>query len=142
MDRTVVILAGSKSDEGHADRIKGFLYDNYKGNLTVNTHYLSAHKNTKKVLCVLEDYNLQRGVIFITVAGMSNALSGVVACNTHHVVIACPPFEDTAAYMIDIHSTLRMPSKVPFLTVISPENCALAVIRIMEFADAYEPARP
>ena len=35
-----------------------------------------------------------RKIIFVTVAGRSNALSGVVACNTQCPVIACPPFKD------------------------------------------------
>ena len=41
---------------------------------------------------------------------MSNALSGVVACNTHHPVIACPPHVDKVDMMTNINSTLQMPS--------------------------------
>jgi 5-(carboxyamino)imidazole ribonucleotide mutase len=32
--------------------------------------------------------------------------------------------------MINIHSTLQMPSNTPVLTVVDPGNCALAVKRI------------
>ena len=37
---------------------------------------------------------MNQKVVFVTVAGRSNALSGVVAANTHRPVIACPPFKD------------------------------------------------
>ena len=62
---------------------------------------------------------------------MSNALSGVVACNTTVPVIACPPFKDNTDMMVNINSTLQMPN-VPVLTVISTGNAALCVNRIMD----------
>ena len=70
-------------------------------------------------------------VIFVTVAGRSNALSGFVAANSSFPVIACPPFKDKLDYLINIHSTLQMPSKVPVMTVIDPENAVLAIERIL-----------
>ena len=38
---------------------------------------------------------------------MSNALSGVVTCNTKHPVIACPPHSDKVDKMTIINSTLQ-----------------------------------
>ena len=73
-------------------------------------HVSSAHKKTRQVLEILESYeNTGRRVVYITVAGRSNALSGVVACNTTFPVIACPPFKDKDDMMVNINSTLQMP---------------------------------
>ena len=71
-----------------------------------------------------------RRVVYITVAGRSNALSGVVACNTKFPVIACPPFKDKDDMMVNINSTLQMPSKVPVMTILEPENVAMSIARM------------
>ena len=63
-------------------------------------------------------------IIYITVAGMSNALSGVVAANTTNPVIACPPLVDKGDYQVNIHSTLQMPSGVPSACILRPDNLA------------------
>ena len=75
-----------------------------------------------------------KNIIFITVAGRSNALSGVVVCNTHFPVIACPPFKDKNDMHTNIHSTLQMPSKVPTMTILEPNNVALACDRIFNLS--------
>ena len=125
-----VIIAGSESDKEWCQKIE----DNLKkqGIFSI-THYSSAHKETHKVLDLLEDYEDQeRRIVYITVAGMSNALSGVTACNVDAPVIACPPFKDKMDMMVNINSTLQMPSKVPVMTILSPGNVALAVSRIFK----------
>ena len=81
--------------------------------------------------CKLEYFNKGNGkIVFVTVAGMSNALSGVTACNTNYPVIACPPFSDKDDQMLNINSTLQMPSKVPTATILSPGNVALFIKRM------------
>lgn len=138
--RRIVIIAGSRSDEPHVDKLLKGLDEALKTfgiQADCVTVYASAHREPLKVLKVLED---NQGAIFITVAGRSNALSGMVAANCNDVVIACPPFSDTAAYAVDIHSTLRMPSGVPVLTITDPGNCALAVARILKRLN--EPEKP
>ncbi len=127
-----VIFAGSEKDRDHVERIEKALKDCSNNNCAVRTHYMSAHKKTKEVLAQLDEYKDDLKIVFITVAGRSNALSGVVAYNTEAPVIACPPFKSIEEYAIDIHSTLRMPSGVPVLTVIDPDNCALAAWRILK----------
>lgn len=126
----VVILAGSKSDNEWCEKIENCLEQ--QGIFSI-THYSSAHKETAKVLDLLEDYELQeRRIIYVTIAGMSNALSGVTACNSSYPVIACPPFKDKMDMMVNINSTLQMPSKVPVMTILSPGNVALAVSRMFK----------
>jgi phosphoribosylaminoimidazole carboxylase PurE protein len=126
----VVIIAGSKSDKPHVYKIINDLKTN---NIYSVAYYKSAHKNTKEVLDIIEKYNTQnknRQIVFVTVAGRSNALSGVVASNTHHPVIACPPFNDKMDCLTNINSTLQCPSKVPVLTCLEPVNVALAIKNI------------
>lgn len=68
--------------------------------------------------------------MFITIAGMSNALSGFTDAQTHCPVIACPPYSDKFGGA-DVYSSLRMPSGVAPLTILSPENAALAAAKII-----------
>ena len=64
---------------------------------------------------------------------MSNALSGVIAANTTQPCIACPPFKDKMDMMVNIHSTLQMPRRVPSMTILHPVNVALAVRNMLNF---------
>ena len=124
----VVILSGSPSDEPHIAKLRKQL-DAQK--ILYREHVSSAHKKTRQVLQILESYeNAGRRVVYITVAGRSNALSGVVACNTKFPVIACPPFKDKDDMMVNINSTLQMPSKVPVMTILEPENVAMSIARM------------
>ena len=124
--RTILIM-GSTSDEPHAKKITDKL-DEY--NIPWEQHAASAHKQPLKVLNILENNKDKEGIIYVTIAGRSNALSGFVAANSMFPTIGCPPFSDKSDMLINIHSTLQMPSQTPVLTVIDPGNCALAVKRI------------
>lgn len=124
----VMIISGSTSDEEHCKKI---LYSLLKHNIIGGCCYISAHKNTQKTIDYINYINKNYNkVIWITVAGMSNALSGVVAANTKFPVIACPPFKDNIDMMVNIQSTLQMPSNVPVMTVINIDNAVLACKRI------------
>ena len=118
---------GSTSDEPHAKKITEKL-DKY--NIEWEQHAASAHKQPLKVLEILEVNKNKQNIIYITIAGRSNALSGFVAANSEFPTIGCPPFSDKSDMLVNIHSTLQMPSQTPVLTVIDPGNCALAVKRI------------
>jgi len=118
---------GSISDEPHAKKITDKL-DSY--NISWEQHAASAHKEPLKVLEILEANKQEKKVVYITIAGRSNALSGFVAANSEFPTLGCPPFSDKADMLVNIHSTLQMPSNTPVLTVIDPGNCALAIKRI------------
>lgn len=122
-----VLIMGSTSDEHHAKKITDKL-DDY--GINWEQHAASAHKQPLKVLDILDANKDKEGVVYITIAGRSNALSGFVAANSEFPTIGCPPFSDKSDMLVNIHSTLQMPSKTPVLTVIDPGNCALAVKRI------------
>ena len=122
-----IIIMGSTADEPHAKKITTKL-DEYKINW--EQHAASAHKQPLEVLKILESNKDKENVVYITIAGRSNALSGFVAANSDFPTLGCPPFSDKADMLVNIHSTLQMPSNTPVLTVIDPGNCALAVKRI------------
>ncbi len=123
----IIIICGSTSDFDFANKIKEPLEKKYE----VELHAASAHKEPQKVLEIVEEGSKNPRNIFITIAGRSNALSGFVGANSNNVTIACPPFKDKLDYLVNIHSTLQMPSKTPVLTVIDAGNCVLAVERLM-----------
>ena len=122
-----VLIMGSTSDEPHAKKITDKL-DEY--GITWEQHAASAHKQPLKVLEILEANKDGGKIVYITIAGRSNALSGFVAANSEFPTLGCPPFSDKADMLVNIHSTLQMPSNTPVLTIIDPGNCALAVKRI------------
>ena len=122
----VVIIMGSKADLDWADQISSVLA---KFEIETITRIASAHKVPLKCYNLIKEYE-KENVVFITIAGMSNALSGFTDAQTHCPVIACPPYSDKFAGA-DLYSSIRMPSGVAPLTVLSPENAALAAAKIL-----------
>ena len=114
-----VLIMGSTSDESHAKKITNKL-DDY--GIAWEQHAASAHKQPLKVLEILETKKNEKDIVYITIAGRSNALSGFVAANSEFPTLACPPFVDKTDMLVNIHSTLQMPSNAPVLTIIDPEN--------------------
>ncbi|MBN2111842.1 AIR carboxylase family protein [Candidatus Woesearchaeota archaeon] len=128
----VVPIGASKKDEEHWKKIADALREN---NVPYTAPFFgSAHKETRRVLDFVEsmDRDSIEPLVYLTFAGRSNGLGPVVAGNTRYPVIACPPFKDTATYAVDIHSSLRMPSNLPLMTVVEPGNAVLAAKRIID----------
>ncbi len=124
----VVILLGSDSDKEFVDGMpKEFKAWGVDAEIIV----ASAHKVPEKVFKIVSKNNeSEDDIVYITVAGRSNGLSGVVAANSIHPVIACPPYKDKLDFMVNINSTLVMPSDTPVLTVLDRLNAIMAVLRI------------
>ena len=130
----VTLFLASKSDKEHGENILSVLKDFA---IEVETIVASAHKVPEKVHEKVEELNKRtEPTVIITCVGLSNGLSGAVAGSSVHPVIACPVFKDKEDYIVNIHSTLQMPSEVPVLTVLSPKNAALAAVRILAESDA------
>src|SRR5687767_4450546 len=128
----VVILLGSKSDMEHRAAIARGL-DRFA--VTHETRIASAHKVTRYLLDLLDRYEGDgRPRVYITVAGRSNALSGVVDANSRHPVIACPPYGERFGGM-DLLSSVRMPGGVAPMLVLDPEGAALAAAKILAMGD-------
>ncbi len=127
MPEEVIFILGSKKDREFIKPATDFL-DEFDVDFTLRI--ASAHKTPEKVLNIIEEYEDEEGIVYITVAGRSNALSGFVDANTTFPVIACPPYSDKFSGS-DIFSSLRMPSGVGPLVVLNPENAALAALKIL-----------
>lgn len=123
------IMAGSISDKWHCNKLINEIENNLMNDCNWHVYYMSAHKNTSKVLTYLN--SLEGKNILITVAGRSNALSGVTTCNCEYPVFACPPFKDKVDMMVNINSTLQMPSNTPVMTVLSVDNVIKCCERII-----------
>src|SRR5207244_6625497 len=94
----------------------------------------SAHKATQRLLQILQEYEQQGPLVYITIAGRSNALSAVVDANTRYPVIACPPYSDHFGGM-DVLSSLRLPSGIASPTILEPEGAALLAAKILALSD-------
>ena len=73
-----ILIMGSTFDEPHAKKITDKL-DEY--NIPWEQHAASAHKQPLKVLEILEANKSEKDIVYVTIAGRSNALSGFVATN-------------------------------------------------------------
>lgn len=125
----VPIIMGSKVDEAHGRKIAGYLEE---FDVKAELYVASAHKVPELVLDIVSDFNKSGDdICYITIAGRSNGLSGVVAANAIHPVIACPPFKDKVDYMANVHSSTLYPSDTPSMLVVDPQNAAHAAIRIL-----------
>jgi 5-(carboxyamino)imidazole ribonucleotide mutase len=122
----VVIIMGSKADLEWARQI-GNVIKSFE--IETILRIASAHKVPLKCYNLIKEYE-KENVVFITIAGMSNALSGFTDAQTHCPVIACPPYSDKFAGA-DLYSSIRMPSGVAPLTILNPENAALAAAKIL-----------
>jgi phosphoribosylaminoimidazole carboxylase PurE protein len=126
-----IIILGSKSDLEHgraiARSLEGF-------GVEAIIRIASAHKVTGYLLDLLAEYERSgRPRVYVTVAGRSNALSGVVDANVAAPVIACPPYSDRFGGL-DILSSLRMPGGVAPLVVLEPEAAGLAAAKMLALA--------
>jgi 5-(carboxyamino)imidazole ribonucleotide mutase len=93
----------------------------------------SAHKTPELVLTILKEFE-EGKVVYVTVAGRSNALSAFVDANTSKPVIACPPYSEKYSGA-DIYSSLRVPSGIGSTVTIEPEGAAIAAAKILALED-------
>ena len=130
MTTKVVILMASERDLEYcreiAKHIKTF-------GLEYEFRVASAHKTPEKVLEILKEFE-QEKIVYVTVAGRSNALSAFVDANSAKPVIACPPYSEKYGGA-DIYSSLRIPSGIASLVTVEPEGAALAAAKILAVED-------
>jgi 5-(carboxyamino)imidazole ribonucleotide mutase len=132
MTSQVIIIMGSKSDLSQAQSIVKTLKTL---EISYQLRVCSAHKATQRLLEILYEYEQEGPLVYITIAGRSNALSAVVDANTRYPVIACPPYSDRFAGM-DILSSLRLPSGIASPTILEPEGAALLAAKMLALSDA------
>jgi phosphoribosylaminoimidazole carboxylase PurE protein len=128
----VIMLMGSGSDLPIAEEI-GKVLDRF--GVPWERRVASAHKSIRYLLDLLKVWEADpEPKVYITIAGRSNALSGVVDANVTAPVIACPPYSDRFAGA-DLLSSLRMPSGVAPGVVLEPEAAALLAVKILALSD-------
>jgi 5-(carboxyamino)imidazole ribonucleotide mutase len=127
-DPQVVVIVGSRSDLPFVEQITAALDD---FGLSWETRIASAHKSAHHLLQMLEEYGQTEGPrVYITVAGRSNALAGLVDANVVEPVITCAPYSEKFAGA-DVLSSLRMPSGVAPAVVLEPEAAALLAAKML-----------
>ena len=125
----VVILMGSGADRDHCAKIAAVLA---KLGVDHVQRIGSAHKTPEHVLQIIEEYeSSDRPIVWVTIAGRSNALSAFVDAKVVSPVISCPPLSMPE----DVWSSLRMPSDVAPLVVLDPANAGLAAAKIAALYD-------
>jgi phosphoribosylaminoimidazole carboxylase PurE protein len=132
MTQKAVVIMGSKSDFDFCEKIKGSFE---KLSIPCELRIASAHRTTRYLLDMLHDYQRSGDqVVFVTVAGLSDALSGVVAAQRIFPVVACPPDIEKHGYA-KIFSSAYTPSDVPVAFVDGPEKVANFVGQIFAMSN-------
>src|SRR5258708_36724493 len=131
MPSQIIIVMGSNAALPHAKAAAKTLN---ALEISSTMRVCSAHKATQRLLQLLQEYEQTGPLVYITIAGRSNALSAVVDANTCYPVIACPPYSDRFGGM-DILSSLRLPSGIASPTILEPEGAALLAAKILALAD-------
>jgi phosphoribosylaminoimidazole carboxylase PurE protein len=128
----VVLLSGSPSDADWVDKIAAVLSELGVPHIK---RVGSAHRVPEHVLELLRHYDRSdEPTVFITVAGMSDALSGLTDANVLSPVVACPPKSDSFAGL-DVLSSLRTPPGVAPIVALAPANAALAAAKILALGE-------
>ena len=128
----VVIIMGSKGDLPQAQGVTKTLKTL---EISYQMRVCSAHKATNRLLEILHEYEQQsEPLVYVTIAGRSNALSAVIDANSRYPLISCPQYSDRFGGA-DIFSSLRLPSGIASPTIIEPEGAALLAAKILALSD-------
>jgi phosphoribosylaminoimidazole-succinocarboxamide synthase len=129
----VAVIIGSAADAAHAKRVCDTLA---QLGVPSRTHVASAHKTPNHALRRVQQLDNMLGrVVYVTIAGRSNALSAFVDAATSNPVIACPVVSSTWGGM-EVLSSLHLPSGVASAVILEPENAALAAAKILALDDS------
>ncbi|MCL2691545.1 MAG: AIR carboxylase family protein [Candidatus Bathyarchaeota archaeon] len=130
MTSKAVIIMGSERDLDFSREIAKYL--KLLG-VTYEFRVASAHKTPLVVLEILKEFEDTK-IVYVTVAGRSNALSAFIDGNTTKPVIAIPPYSEKFGGT-DIYSSLRVPSGIGSVVTIEPEGAAIAATKILALND-------
>ena len=125
----VAIIMGSNSDRHIAEGAIEILESN---NVSYDIRVISAHRNPEELDKYLKDSDAD---VFIAIAGLSAALSGVIASKTNKVVIGVPVSSKLGG-LDALLSTVQMPKGVPVASVgiDNSVNAALMAVRILNLS--------
>jgi phosphoribosylaminoimidazole carboxylase PurE protein len=117
----VVIVAGSDSDRSHIEQLITSLkmYE-----IPYDVRICSAHKSPARLLKMIKEYEKQEiPLVWVAVAGGTDALSGTLAFHSDRPVISCPPDGLN-------HSCLTNPPGSSNATILRPKNVAHFVAQV------------
>lgn len=131
----VAVLMGSASDSQKmapaADTLERF-------GIEADVRVLSAHRNPKQVVELVESARESGYVAFICGAGMAAHLAGVVAAHTTLPVVGVPMSGGALNGVDALYSTVQMPKGIPVATVAvdGAMNAALLVVQMLAIGDS------
>lgn len=129
---------GSKSDLEFCDKIRSGLTS---FSIPSDVRVASAHRTPEYLLKLLREYYSSTDeIVAITVAGLSDALSGVVAAQRMFPVVSCPPDLDKYE-LTKVFSSAYTPSDVPVAFVNDPGKAAHFVAQIFALTNPELKAR-
>lgn len=128
----IVLILGSKGDLEWAKEI-GKTISTFE--VSFDIRIASAHKSPEYALKILKSYEkTDLSIVYIALAGRSNALGGFLDANTANPVINCPPKSDSYGGL-DILSSLRMPGGVAPATVLEADHAAILAVKMLALED-------
>jgi len=129
VETIVSIIAGSESDKDVYEKAEKVLKEN---NIPYELRIISAHRDPDKLDAYLKSC---QSLVYITVAGLSAALPGVVASKTDKPVIGVLVSAKLGG-LDALLSIVQMPPRVPVACVgiDRGENAAYLAIRILNLS--------
>ena len=115
-----VIVAGSDSDSSHIERIVSALR---RYEIPYEVRICSAHKSPERLLEIIAEYEDQGALVWVAVAGGTDALSGTLAFHADQPVVSCPPDGLN-------QSCLTNPPGSSNATILKPANAARFVAQV------------
>lgn len=128
----ISVIMGSESDRSIANRATSVLE---KSKYTFEVMVISAHRNPKELDSYIENTDAK---VFITIAGLSAALPGVVASRTERPVIGVPVSAKLGG-LDALLSIAQMPPGVPVgsVGIDNGANGAYLTLRILDLIDSH-----
>ncbi|MGI0084067.1 MAG: AIR carboxylase family protein [Nitrososphaerales archaeon] len=127
MVQRAVVIMGSKTDLDFSQKIRDALSEY---SISCDLRIASAHRTPEHLLKILAEYSASgEEIIVLTVAGLSDALSGVVAAQRLFPVVACPPDTDKLGFP-KVFSSEFTPSDVPVAFINDPTKAAHFVAQV------------
>jgi len=132
----VSIIMGSQSDLATVSEAINILKE-FK--VPFEAKILSAHRTPKELVKYVERASKKGTKVFITAAGMSAALAGVVAAHTILPVIGIPMETKSLKGLDSLLSTVQMPAGIPVASMAigkaGAKNAALFSLEILGITD-------
>ena len=120
-----VIVAGSDSDLSHVEKLVSAL-GRYE--IPHEVRICSAHKSPERLLEIIAEYEDQGALVWVAVAGATDALSGTLAFHADQPVVSCPPDGLN-------QSCLTNPPGSSNATILKPANAARFVAQVFSAAN-------